>query len=174
MPRSESFWHKVQDGEQPFAGRATGHSTTCCRHSSFCTSLRQSFSQRPGSRSGSTAANTDAQTAQQSTRSERRDRCLANAHFNLNEPRTALRKHKVGDWNGQETVARRERRRGSAGGISSALSRYRGTTDSRGNPTTTRRGRRANGEALQMQTGCQGVSHFGARSDLDDIPMTGT
>ena len=41
------------------------------------------------------------QTAQQSTRSERRDRCLVNAHFNLNEPRTALRKHKVGDWNGQ-------------------------------------------------------------------------
>ena len=94
MSRSESFWPKVQDGEQPFAGRATGHSTTCRRPSSFCTSLRQSFSQRPGSRSGSTAANTDAQTAQQSTRSERRDRCLVNAHFNLNEPRTALRKHK--------------------------------------------------------------------------------
>ena len=36
-----------------------------------------------------------------STRSERRDRCLVNAHFNLNEPRTALRKHKVGDWKGQ-------------------------------------------------------------------------
>ena len=41
------------------------------------------------------------QSAQQSTRSERRDRCLVNAHFNLNEPRTALRKHKVGDWKGQ-------------------------------------------------------------------------
>ena len=41
------------------------------------------------------------QTAQQSTRSERRDRCLVNAHFNLNEPRTALRKHKVGDWKRQ-------------------------------------------------------------------------
>ena len=27
---------------------------------------------------------------------------------------------------------------------------------------------------LEMQTGCQGVSHFGARSDLDEIPMTGT
>ena len=34
------------------------------------------------------------QSAQQSTRSERRDRCLVNAHFNLNEPRTTLRKHK--------------------------------------------------------------------------------
>ena len=56
------------------------------------------FSQRPGSRSGSTVANTDAQTAQQSTRSERQDRCLVNAHFNLNEPRTALRKHKVREW----------------------------------------------------------------------------
>ena len=41
------------------------------------------------------------QSAQQSTRSERRDRCLVNAHFNLNEPRTAVRKHKVGDWKGQ-------------------------------------------------------------------------
>ena len=33
-----------------------------------------------------------------STRSERRDRCLVNAHFNLNEPRIALRKHKVREW----------------------------------------------------------------------------
>ena len=33
-----------------------------------------------------------------STRSGRRDRCLVNAHFNSNEPRTAPRKHKVREW----------------------------------------------------------------------------
>ena len=80
MSRSESLWPKPHCDE---AWRRPGDSVTTPFHKYYIWQMHQHQRIRTEPKTGP------------------RDPLLGECYFNLNEPRTALRKHKVGDWNFQ-------------------------------------------------------------------------
>ena len=94
MSRSESLWPKPQCDE---AWRRPGDSVTTPFHKYYIWQMHQHQRIR-----------TEPKTAPP---------LLGECYFNLNEPRTALRKHKVGDWNFQvlQSLRRGQRQAATAG-----------------------------------------------------------
>ena len=92
MSRSESLWPKPQCDE---AWRRPGDSVTTPFHKYYIWQMHQHQRIRTEPKTGP------------------RDPLLGECYFNLNEPRTALRKHQVGDWHNNSD--RRPKQRQAAG-----------------------------------------------------------